>query len=346
MSSSNNNTRKRKHHQRPSNRRYYRGNPSRGGPGILLTCETSREIKCEREGREILNFYYDEEIRKSIAGDKDDRRSDTADNKRLTLEQELDVLQRQKPNDTPGHFQLFDTGCPGTVFFMYSSETSNNNGTKDSSTRQEGSESVDGTESKRVRTTTDEKESATEMKGVSKDYTFDPVRMVRHVLNDIASDTASSAESPPASRFVTRMIPLQVTCFATLTDLEMVLFKLLETYKKKITTQTTSDTNTNEPSETFRINIKKRQCNQIKSLAFIETAATLVIKETGWKVQLIDPDHIIWIEICKNLMGVSILGHDDVKLAKKFNLAALRDEQQHTKEDGGDDDDDDQEDRN
>eukprot|EP00977_Amphora_coffeiformis_P029457 scaffold40820_cov176-Amphora_coffeaeformis.AAC.3 len=59
----------------------------------------------------------------------------------------------------------------------------------------------------------------------------------------------------------------------------------------------------------------------------------------GWKVQLTDPDHIIWIEVCKTLMGVSVLGRDDLTCAKNFNLAALRDQQQHTKEEGDDKDD-------
>ena len=33
------------------------GRPKRGAPGMLLTCETGREQKCQREGLEILNFY-------------------------------------------------------------------------------------------------------------------------------------------------------------------------------------------------------------------------------------------------------------------------------------------------
>eukprot|EP00978_Attheya_sp_CCMP212_P003397 scaffold7003_cov60-Attheya_sp.AAC.1 len=33
-------------------------NVRRGGPGILLTCETGREFKCQREGLEILRHYY------------------------------------------------------------------------------------------------------------------------------------------------------------------------------------------------------------------------------------------------------------------------------------------------
>ena len=32
-------------------------NSKRGAPGVLMTCETSREVKCQREGLEILNHY-------------------------------------------------------------------------------------------------------------------------------------------------------------------------------------------------------------------------------------------------------------------------------------------------
>ena len=298
--------RKRKHNNQRSSNRHYRSNPSRGGPGILLTCETSREIKCEREGREILRYYLD----------KESKRTDSSGESsvKLTLEQELAVLQQQKPKDTHGPFQLFDTGCAGTIFFMYADEA-NNNGTKDPT---EGTKPED-TANKRIRTTTEEEEQAATRKKESKPCSFDPVKTVKSVMSDIASDSASS--EAPASRFVTRMIPIQVTCFATLKELETVLSKLLESHKKTATSDAV------EKSETFRIHVKKRQCHQVKSLDFIETAAGLVIKETGWKVQLTDPDHVIWIEVCKNLMGVSVFGRDDVNVAKNFNLAELRDKQ-------------------
>ena len=292
----------------------------------MLTCETSREIKCEREGREILRFYLDQERLKPA----DDNNSPST--KKLTLEQELAVLQQEKPKDAHGPFQLFDTGCAGTVFFMYAEETSND--TKDTPTK--GTKlSADETESKRMRTTSDPKEpTPTPTKESSKACSFDPVKIVKHVMSDIASDNAvASAEAPPASRFVTRMIPVQVTCFATLPELETVLSKLLEPFEKTTTNQTSAAT---ETPETFRIHVKKRQCNQIKTLEFIETAATLVIQTMGWKVKLTDPDHVVWIEVCKNLMGVSVLGRDDVALAKNFNLAELRDQQQQHAGEGAD----------
>lgn len=256
----------------------------------------------------------------------------TATTTKLTLEQELAALQKQTPRDAPGPFRLFDTGCAGTVFFMYAKEAND----EDTSNPPDQGDSED-TRNKRPRhstTTSDEEQSSTAKTDSSdvRSISFDPVKTVKRVASDIVDDKATT--DAPASRFLTRMIPVQVTCFATLHDLEAVLPSLLARHGTKSST-TTDDSKM--PAATFRVQVKKRQCNQIKGSAFIETAASLVVQETGWKVQLTDPDYIIWIEVCKTLMGVSVLTRDDVNVAKNFNLAELRDRHQHTGHDGDND---------
>jgi tRNA(Ser,Leu) C12 N-acetylase TAN1 len=119
------------------------------------------------------------------------------------------------------------------------------------------------------------------------------------------------------------MIPLQATCLASAEELESVLRTLLQTHER------TPDERAKDPSSpkvpTFRIHVKRRNCGHLTSQQVIDTAAGLVMKMTGWTVQLKDSDFAVWVEVCKSLMGVSLLTRHDLGLAKNFNLAELRD---------------------
>lgn len=299
----------------------YRANPSRGGPGILLTCETSREIKCEREGREILRYYFEKE--KGQSTQQKSQEDQEKSNEKLTLEQELENLRQLKHKDN-GPFQLFDTGCAGTVFFLFVDkeretnieELKKENGTRDethSGKRIRASDIKDEEQTETAETNLKQSTSA------SKESNWDPVATVQAVARDIANGNVST--DIPASRFVTRMIPIQTTCFASLKELETVLPKLLRTHNNQ---ETLSE---GKSKKTFRVHIKKRQCNHISSQEFIDTAAPLAMNLMGWAVQLKDPDYIVHIEVCKTLMGISVFRRDDVNLAKNFNLAELRDKE-------------------
>lgn len=349
----------------------FRCNPSRGGPGVLLTCEAGNEIKCEREGRDMLRYYLDQ--------DKAATTNASSVSVRLSLEQELALLQQQQHQfvQRDGPFQLFDTGCGGTVFLMYSDQQNKNETKQPKSPESDPAAQEEGVTPKRIRTDKLEKDTTLE-KTIPKEQdikkvndeeqeqgntatdihrstkikdgiAWDPVVVVKSIARDIASPLV--AYDIPASRFVTRMIPIQITCFASLKELEMVLAHLLVMKESNELTETANKKNkddddadnssSNNTTPTFRIHIKKRQCNHISSQQFIETAAPLVMKTKGWKVQLNDPDFVIWIEVCKTLMGVSVLERSDINVAKNFNLAELRDKQagNDTDSDGDDTDD-------
>ena len=49
---------KRQYHNSSGHSGKSKWQPKRGGPGIILTCETGRDFKAKREGLEILNYYY------------------------------------------------------------------------------------------------------------------------------------------------------------------------------------------------------------------------------------------------------------------------------------------------
>lgn len=336
---------KRKHHnqQRSSSSRY-RANPSRGPPGMLLTCETGREIKCEREGREILRFYLEKHNNNERL--KSGESSKSTPNKKLSLDQELAALQQQPRQEDSGPFQLFDTGCGGTVFFMYVVK-----GDGKTIEASEGNEDTynDGSASKRIRgekAAENEKALAKSTSPVALEDTgvqatttthWDPVATFMSIASDISTSNeeaaaSASASAIPSSRFVTRMIPIQVTCFATLKELERALTALLlkesgGTKPNENDNDKTGASGKSKTTKTFCIHSKKRNCNEFSTQQIIETAASLVVAHTGWTVQLEDPDHVIWIEICKTLMGVSLLDRHTLHAAKNFNIAELRDRQ-------------------
>ena len=126
----------------PKKRKYHdgkrRNNPRRGGPGILMTCETGRETKCEREGIDILNHYSSSASCSPLTEQqqqqpKDDDSSEnkttkttetTTTSTKLSLEEELKMLRQQQKSPKKrggGMFQVYETGCRGSVFVMCTS---------------------------------------------------------------------------------------------------------------------------------------------------------------------------------------------------------------------------------
>jgi len=119
-------------------------------------------------------------------------------------------------------------------------------------------------------------------------------------------------------------------------------------------------TATTTTTTTFAVHVKIRNCERFKgSGVFIDAAAGQVAEATNddadaphpptsatatalaakeqeqqqqeqhqrhnkqWTVDLSDPDYTIWIEICKNLCGVSIVSRRDLKMMPNFNLSEI-----------------------
>ena len=112
----------------PKKRKYHdgkrRNNPRRGLPGILMTCETGRETKCEREGIDIMNHYSSsstEQQQQQQDGSSENETTTTTTTKKLSLEEELKMLRQQQKSHKKrggGMFQVYETGCRGSVFVM------------------------------------------------------------------------------------------------------------------------------------------------------------------------------------------------------------------------------------
>jgi tRNA(Ser,Leu) C12 N-acetylase TAN1 len=302
----------------PKSRRPWSGrprhhNPPRGAPGILWTCEQGREVKCEREGREILQYYY---ATNSPA-------ANTAPAK-LTLDQELASLQRQQRLEKEV-FPLFDTGCQGTAIMLHAPMR------RFKKARDAEAAAVAESPAKRPRTeTAPAATTTTDDPADPKIPPWDPVATVQAVVQDITRSDASSSQVP-GSRFITRMIPLQATCFASVEELQGVLRPLLLPHERTLDER---GKDASKPA-TFRIHVKRRNCGHLTTSQIIDAAAGLVVRMTGWTVQLKDSDFCVWVEVCKSLMGVSLLTRQDLGLARNFNLAELRDK--HGEEDDEDD---------
>merc|ERR1719232_55173 len=89
--------------------------PKRGSPGFLLTCETGREVKCQREGIELLLYYYN-------SGGMELDHDCIEEKATLSLDEEISMLKKKKyscSSDEKNPFTLYETGCRGIVFLMH-----------------------------------------------------------------------------------------------------------------------------------------------------------------------------------------------------------------------------------
>eukprot|EP00980_Cylindrotheca_fusiformis_P029928 scaffold24046_cov127-Cylindrotheca_fusiformis.AAC.2 len=212
-------------------------NPRRGGPGVLMTCETGREVKCQREGMDILNHYC------CCQSTPKDEAKDPDSSSALSLEEELKVLRTKKGANASSMFGVYDTGCRGSVFVMCtkpgcniipavkveddrpdkkSNATENDTANKKESTN----DSENGAKKPRLDAQTpDGKRAKSETDSIaSTENPWDPVDTVRTIIEE----TKQHATSAPGSRFVTRMIPIQATCFASAEEIRLTSQALLK----------------------------------------------------------------------------------------------------------------------
>jgi hypothetical protein len=188
---------KKRRYQKP-----YQQNPKRGGPGVLLTCETGREVKCQREGLDILNHY----CHSSATVTKKD--NETASS--LNLEEELKMLRSRKTANASSLFGVYDTGCRGSVFAMCTKQGCNLipaikvDSTDKSSRQEDGDECatkkprVDENTSEEANNSAGKKEDSPLELSQDEGDPWDPVETVRKIITDIERNSTSA----PGSRCV------------------------------------------------------------------------------------------------------------------------------------------------
>jgi tRNA acetyltransferase TAN1 len=314
-------------------------NPRRGAPGVLLTCETGREGKCRREGLDILRHYLNDQAKKNETNEKK--------KKPLTLEEEITLLQKGVSSEqvltdeSCKAFVVYETGCRGTVFAMCTLPSCDLIPCIRLEKRKVTQEADGNDSSKRARLEQDEmalgkaddsaakSESceASKLLGGAGDTSgaaeidseppWDPLDTVHRILKDLDS----SSTSAPSSRFVTRMVPIQATCFVSLEEIGMTSKALIQKYLADKT-----------PS-TFAVVVKKRNCATLTRDQVIDSVARELIgtdDSSKWKVNLTSPDFTFQVEICKTLCGMSII--ENATKYRNFNLVEIREASQAQKD--------------
>jgi tRNA(Ser,Leu) C12 N-acetylase TAN1 len=220
---------------------------------------------------------------------------------------------------------------------------------------------------------------------------WDPVSTVLAVVRDLRESarrdegeagtagpfllTPSSSRSTrivtPSSRFVTRMIPLQITCYASVDEIGETFRSLLrwylrssssfssaspapsqlglrDSYRQEVVPSPEASTTGNEcgtmtgsdeanavtnamaspprsaetRATTYMVHSKRRHCDNIRSQQVIDCVASLT--PSHWKVDLKNPDVVVWVEICATLAGLSIVPFPLLQEAFQFNLLQAR----------------------
>ena len=303
------------------------GRPKRGAPGMMLTCETGRELKCMREGLEILNFYLsatDEAEASENQVDGEEYNESTE----LSLEEELKRLKSKKGSSETSGFGEFNTNCRGIVFVLCTLPGCNlipaiqteymlkkRNGTETNA--EESNDEVSNKKLKSEKDATIENKNSEEnnikmVKDGANDNSnqspcetppWDPISTLRTIMSDIDNDSNKEA---PRSRFVTRMIPIQATCFASPEELQLTCSGLLKKYMVSTT-------------KTFAITFKRRNCSNLNRNLVIKIVGDLVSQMfPKCKVNLSTPDVTIVVEVCGTLCGVSVVAN--AQDFRKFNL--------------------------
>ena len=312
-----------------------RNNPRRGFPGVLCFCETGKENKCEREAKDILQHYMTKEER-HIETTSVDVSSQSSD-KKLSLDEEIDML-KNAPKDNVSSLKVYDTGCRGTVFLMSTRKNSQlvdavqsrapkptrvktSDGKRSKPDDEDDSDENDCHESKKIKLSKNDQES--------EGSEWDPVLTVASIFQGIKDNDIHA----PSSRFVTRMIPIQVTCHAAMDEIVPNMRELLAKFFMPHGISSAKSIELKKKTPSFRISYKRRCCDNLKTNDMIESVARIIEeltdeyfesisiarenaenKQNLFTVDLSDPDYTILIEICRTLVGMSV-----VKNAAAFN---------------------------
>ena len=286
---------------------------------MLLTCERGREFKCRREGLEIFEYLLllgkNENTKKeddagafSAVTDGEERNQH---NYSSSIEDELKKLRQKDAKKTQENgerpFRFFDTKCAGSAFILYTQPTSP--GFKDTA---DDDNSI-SQPNKRAKP-----EDIVLTKSNIQDHTKDDVVAVPWdpfgTLQRIVQELRDPKSMMPSSRFISRMIPIQRTCFAKVEEIkESVQCLLVDT----------------DAERTFAIHVKRRYCPTMTTQDIVKCVGDIVGKMTTqnngkWSANLKDPDILIQIEVCKTLCGVSVIPRQIRTLSKNFNLAEVR----------------------
>lgn len=345
----------------------------------------------------LSHYYFKKENEESSKQSGPINADDGNENedKRLTLEEELALLQKGASADAvlqsgtkqkggkgwqKSPFREYTTGCKGTTFLMCTnkdcelikttistakahheklnadSQETPLSGTKRANTDVEdkSEDTVQVSKKQKVENSTEKEEiMKVEATQSTPEIKWDPIQTVHDIFEDVRNNDTTA----PRSRFVTRLIPIQATCFVSLEEIEANVGELIKTFLiplgidniKKLQEQGKlkgiDEYKALLPS--FKIDLKKRHCNHIRRDTIIDMIAKNIEAETSkfwedhselrskltqdenkcpdlFKVDLSNAKHTIIIEICRTLCGMAVV--ENAKEYRNFNLLTVQEE--------------------
>mmetsp|Transcript_10831 Transcript_10831/g.16352 ORF Transcript_10831/g.16352 Transcript_10831/m.16352 type:complete len:408 (-) Transcript_10831:125-1348(-) len=243
----------------------------------------------------------------------------------MTLEEEIAMLKQEKKK---APFHEYETGCRGAVFIMCTLEKSNlvpspipsslcadeeNNtvkrkiddqGDKDtlnssnpSNKKQKTEQAAQKIETKEAKNNDEgaigdkdkdeegDKEVTTQNTSTADETKWDPIQTVLSIIKGIKNDESAA----PRSRFITKMIPIQATCFANMEEMQSTATSLIRKFliphgiqfyhngSNSSTGESESKSNDQKKKPpTFKIEFRKRFCSHLKRDEVIEIIANAV----------------------------------------------------------------------
>jgi tRNA(Ser,Leu) C12 N-acetylase TAN1 len=305
-----------------------RRNPSRGGPGFLLTCEVGREVKCAREAQDIISYYHYHHSCVGNLSNLDQNMSnltDTVNTKKnvpLSLDEEISLLREgtsveqllahhdgidchlQDKEKRTLKLEPYETGCRGVVVLLLPNQNH-----RQASVLGEGPTVEHSTTS-----------SADFLTAI----TVDPVSIVTRVIKDIYTNEEKES---PRSRFITRMIPVQTTCFANLEEISRTAKQLIDSYfpgdtqnqpDHQLGKDKSNANNVMNQKISFEIIFKRRLCSSVTRNECIDAVARH-FDDNCFKVDLKNPEYTFIMEVCKSLVCMCLV-HDFRSSCHNFNL--------------------------
>lgn len=130
----------------------------------------------------------------------------------------------------------------------------------------------------------------------------------------------------PLYRFITRMIPIQATCFASSAEIKATVEELLQKFFFP-----------NKNYKSFAVSIQKRICNNVKKPEIIDMIAGRILdSDKKYKVSLDNPDATIVVEVVRTLCGIAVVPSTKTEM-KHFNLLNARQKASSTVEEWAND---------
>jgi tRNA acetyltransferase TAN1 len=124
--------------------------------------------------------------------------------------------------------------------------------------------------------------------GILSAFTNQDAREIINLIKEILK------KDPNFFQYILKIIPIDFVCE---TNTEMIKELVHKYYRDYI-----------NPNETFMINLKRRKSIIIERESFIQKIASVIEN----KVNLTNPDKILWIEILGNRCGISFIRNTDV----------------------------------